>query len=494
VSEWRRLDPRMLVVGPLTNLGQLVPVLLLVLVTGRSGDLSQVWYAVGGAGIVVLGGVVRWRTTRYRITDDRVELHTGWLRRQRRSVPRDRIRTVDLTASPVHRVFRLSVVRVGSTTGAGTTLDRSAGLDLDAISKAEAERLRRTLLDRSPAATRDDTPAGEELARLRWSWLRFAPLTFSSLAGVGAVAGAVFNLVTELGVDPRNIGVVDRTGRRIAAAPLWGVIGVVGLALLVVAVAGAMVLFAERWYAYRLTREPDGSLRVRRGLLTRRSLSVSADRLRGAEIVEPLLLRAGGGAQVRALSTGLREGSGGALEPPAPRGEAHRVAAVVLRAEPADVTGAPLRRHPRAALRRRLIRALVPAAVIVAAAYAVDDRAGLVALVLLPVAALLAVDRYRGLGHTLTTHHLVTRTGGLRRRTVALQRDGVIGWTFRQTVFQRRAGLVTVEAVTAAGRGGYAVVDAAADDAVRFADAATPDLLLSPRSTSAVMTLQNSRK
>ena len=125
-TPWRRLDLRMLVVGPLTNLAQLLPVVALVLITGRSGDLGQVWYALGGAVFVVLAGVVRWRTTRYRITAERVELHTGLLRRQRRSVPRDRIRTVDLTASPVHRVFGLSVVRVGSATGAGSVGDRSA--------------------------------------------------------------------------------------------------------------------------------------------------------------------------------------------------------------------------------------------------------------------------------------------------------------------------------------------------------------------------------
>jgi putative membrane protein len=498
MTEWRRLDPRMLVVGPLTNLGQLVPVALLFLITGRSGDLNQVWYAVGGAGIVVLAGVVRWRTTRYRITPERVELHTGLLRRQRRSVPRDRIRTVDLTASPVHRLFRLSVVRVGSATGAGTALDRTARLDLDAVSKAEAERLRRTLLDRSPAAASDAPAAATELARLRWSWLRFAPLTLSSLAGVGAVAGAVFNVLADVGVDPRDVGIVDDTGRRLVAAPLWVGVSVVGAALLVVAAVGATALFAERWYAYRLTREPDGSLRVHRGLLTRRSLSVSADRLRGAEVVEPLLLRAGRGAQVRALSTGLREGSSGALEPPAPRAEAHRVAAAALQVEPAEVTRAPLRPHPRNALRRRLARAVVPAAVIVAAAWAVDGRTGLTALVLIPAAVLLAVDRYRGLGHALTVHHLVTRTAGLRRRTVALQRDGVIGWTFRQTVFQRRAGLVTAEAVTAAGRGGYPVLDVAAGDAVALADAATPDLLTPfrsvPERTSTVMTLQKTRK
>jgi putative membrane protein len=499
---WRRLDPRMLVVGPLKNLMQLLPFLLVVLLTGRSGDLNQIWFAVGGAAVVVLAGVLRWRTTRYRITDERVELHTGWLRRERRSVPRDRIRTVDLTASPLHRVFGLSVVQVGSATGGASALDRSARMDLDAVSKAEAERLRRELLDRTSVAASPVERPAVEIARLDWSWLRFAPLTFSSLAGVGAVVGAGFNLLIEAGVDPRDIGVVDDTARRVATAPLWVGVGLAGVALLVVAGVGSLLLFAERWSGYRLTREPDGSLRVRHGLLTTRSLSVSHERLRGAQVSEPLLLRAGRGAQTRALSTGLREGGSGAIAPPAPRAEAHRLAAAALQADPAEVTRAALVPHPRAALRRRLNRAVLPAAALVVAAWLVDERTGLASLFLLPAAAWLAVDRYRGLGHVLTAGHLVTRLGGLRRRTVALQRDGVIGWTFRQSVFQRRAGVVTAEAVTAAGRGGYVVLDVAAGDAVALADATTSDLLrpfvddarCAGPGERAVMTAQNSRK
>jgi putative membrane protein len=53
----------------------------------------------------------------------------------------------------------------------------------------------------------------------------------------------------------------------------------------------------------------------------------------------------------------------------------------------------------------------------------------------------------------------------------------VIGWTIRQSIFQRRAGLVTLEAVTAAGQGGYQVLDLAAGDAAALADATTPHLL-----------------
>jgi len=490
-TPWRRLDRRMLVVSPLSLLVRVVPLVAILLLTGQ-GDPIRVWMAGGAAVAAVIAGVLRWRTTRYRITPERVELHSGWVNRQRRSVPLDRIRTVDLTAKLLHRVFGLSVVAVSAAV-AGTP-GNGAGLSLDAVSKAEAERLRRELLDRSPVTspvasdgTAPDAVAvaapAQELARLRWAWLRYAPLTFSSLAGMGAIVATAFNLLGELGVDPRDIRAVDDTAEQLAAAPVAIAVAVVGLLLLVLLVVGAVLLFAERWYGYRLTREPDGTLRVRRGLLTRRSLSVSERRLRGAEVVEPVLLRLGRGAQVRAVSTGLAgDSQGGALQPPTPRAEAHRVASAALRVPPEEITRATLRRHPRAALTRRLVRAIGPTLVLAAAAFGVGalldlDWLGPLALALVPVAALVGWDRYRSLGHQLTGGFLVARSGSLVRRSVALQRGGVIGWTFRQTIFQRRAGLVSLEAVTAAGRGGYTVLDIGAADAVDLADATVPDLL-----------------
>ena len=299
-------------------------------------------------------------------------------------------------------------------------------------------------------------------------------MTFSSLAGVGVLTGAVFNLLGDVGIDAGDAGEAAFT--RLARAGFAAAVGIVAVTVLGVAVLGALLLFAERWFGYRLTREPDGSLRVRRGLLTRRSLSVAQERLRGVEIVEPLLLRAGRGAQARALAAGLaKDTQGGVLQPPVPRAEAHRVAAAVTGAPPPETTRAPLRRHPRAATRRRFVRTLVPAAVLVAAAFLLDAQVlGPVSLVLLPVAALLALDRARSLGHAVTAGYLVTRQGSVLRRTVALQRTGVIGWTVRQSVFQRRAGVATVEAVTGAGAGGYTAVDVAAADVAPLLVATTP--------------------
>jgi len=104
--------------------------------------------------------------------------------------------------------------------------------------------------------------------------------------------------------------------------------------------------------------------------------------------------------------------------------------------------------------------------------------AWITALVAGPVAVALARDAYRSLGHGLHGDYLVARSGSVRRSTVALQRRGIIGWTVRQSVFQRRVDLATVLATTAAGAGAYAIRDVAVGTGLDAADAAVPGLLI----------------
>jgi putative membrane protein len=498
----------MLAVGPVLEVARFVPLLVVALIAGGRGQDRQ-WWLLGTLGAVIGIGVLRWVTTRYRITEERIELNSGLLFRQHRSVPRDRVRTVDVTAKLPHRVFGLGVLRVG--TGQHDA-GKGGELTLDAVSAVEAERLRRLLLARSalptsppPGHERDSSlvfeppdqagvaftrtvpsvpasgerdsslvsapaapavPApGHVLARLNWAWLRYAPLTLLGIAAVGATAGGAWQLLNEAGVDLEDLGTIRRVLDWLAARPVGAAIVTATVIVLLVGALGSIVLYVEAWWGYRLTREPDGTLLVHRGLLTTRSVSLEERRLRGVEVDEPLLLRAGRGARANAVATGARRGDRSSLLPPAPRAEAHRVAAAVLR-EPTPPTLHPLRRHPRAALRRRLVRTLAPSALVTAAPVAgawLDavpwSLAVAVAAALLPLGVVLGVDRYRNLGHELTADHLVVRSGSLDRRTVALRRSGIIGWRVSQSVFQRSAGLVTATAVTAAGAGAYQVLD-----------------------------------
>jgi putative membrane protein len=88
--------------------------------------------------------------------------------------------------------------------------------------------------------------------------------------------------------------------------------------------------------------------------------------------------------------------------------------------------------------------------------------------------ALLAIDRSRSLGHRVDAQWLVARAGSLDRRRDCIAAAGIIGWTVRQTFLQRRAGVATLIAATAAGVKRYQVLDVPADLAWAIAAAVSP--------------------
>ncbi len=94
-----------------------------------------------------------------------------------------------------------------------------------------------------------------------------------------------------------------------------------------------------------------------------------------------------------------------------------------------------------------------------------------------PVAYALARDAYRALGHGVRGRHLVVRSGTFGRETTALARNAVQAWTFTDTAFARRAGVVTLTAAVAAGEDAYRIRDMSAAKAAEFAEYTTPGIL-----------------
>ncbi|MEC3978602.1 PH domain-containing protein [Amycolatopsis sp. H20-H5] len=485
---WHRLDRRMLFIRPVLDLVKSLPVLFGALILGH-GDSWQ-WIGVAVTALTVLAGISHVLTSRYRITAEQVEWHTGLLLRKDRAIPRDRIRTVDVTSEPKHRLFKLAAVRIGTgrhSHGKGPGGDE---LLLDAVSLDEAQRLRTTLLHRKAVVTADE-PAVESseklVAAIDKRWLRYAPFTLSGLAVIGAMIATVYHFAHELHFDPVEYGPLRSLVARSAEAPTWLVVVLAAVALLVAVSLLSVGGYVLSFWNFRLTRESEGTLHVRRGLITTRSVSIEEDRLRGVEVKQPLPLRAVGGARCTAIAGGLWEGKsadkgGGLLLPPAPLARVHEVVDVVL-GEDYDPLTVPLTRHPRRALNRRLSRAVGGVALLAVALFLLSwidflpDWPWQVALVLLPVAAVVGWDRYRNLGHTMTGRYLVTSYGSLDRTTVALRREGITGIVLERSFFQRRAGLITLVAPIAAGKGSYNVLDLGESDGLALADQAVPGLL-----------------
>jgi len=205
-------------------------------------------------------------------------------------------------------------------------------------------------------------------------------------------------------------------------------------------------------------------LHLKHGLLRVREHTFDMRRLRGGTLREPLLVRLFGGARLDAVMTGVGgAGDSSMLLPPCQKSTAETVLADVI-AQPDAVRG-PLRQHGPAATRRRWTRALALPVLtaIVLAVVPTPTWAWVVWVVLTICCALLAVDRSRSLGHRIGDGWLVARTGSLQRRRDCIAAPGIIGWTVRQTLMQRRAGVATLIAATAAGVKHYRVIDVPAD-------------------------------
>ena len=431
---------------------------------------NQVW-SVAVLVLLIVFGVARWFTTTYRIDTEEVQLRTGVLQRKVLSVPRNRIRSVSTDARLLHRLLGLTVLRVST----GREARPDAAFALDAVEADQVPRLRAILLADSlaPAEEEPATP-DRELARWQPSWLRYSPLSFTGLAMIAAAVGVVYQAGAGAALQNSRLA---RSG--LDAAERFGVaasVVVVAVAVLVVSVVLSVLRSLVTFGNLVLRRDAD-LLHLEHGLLRVREHTFDMRRLRGGTLREPLLVRLFGGARVDAVMTGVGgAGEASLLLPPCPRATAEAVLSDLI-VRPDVVTGA-LQVHGQAATRRRWTRALALPGVLLVAMAMLYSRTPVwlwpAWAVLTVCCALLALDRSRALGHRVDAEWLVARAGSLHRRRDCIAAAGIIGWTVRQTLLQRRAGVATLIAATAAGVKRYQVVDVPAELAWSIAAAASP--------------------
>ncbi|MGV9773023.1 PH domain-containing protein [Streptosporangium sp. NPDC003464] len=516
-----RLSPKVLLTDPIRMLPSLFLPLAGVLFIGGFSPGSFGWAAFGVIGSVVYAAV-RWATFTYQVVGDRLELTRALVSRSVRTIPLERIRGVDVSNPPLHRLLGIAVLRID--TGAGG--DEKQEGELDGVTVEEAERLKAVLLwhararmarraqaqeaaraaagpdpalpgpgPADDAVTDSGVPAGTAVpATVRHEigettpervffvvprkWLAYGPLSGAYLltpfALVAGAVGLAFQWGSELKID----------GRAVVSAGewLWGhpalLVGALVLLVLAMPVVGAIMYAVFNWDFTLRARE--GYLIAERGLVTRRSVSLERRRVRGFELVEGPAERWAGLARAWAIVTGLGDSeTRGQLMPVVPRA---MVLDVVGEAIGPIATG--LRPHPAAARRRRLFRAVFPWLVVAACAAAAAVTwsplwwgLALPALLLAALGVPLGLDRYRSLGHTYDGARLSVRSGSLRRSQAVVEERAVVGWTLRQTWFQRRAGVLTVVAGVGAGTGGYEAIDVGEAEGVAFAAEVTPGWL-----------------
>ena len=481
-----------------------------------AGDLSAllklVLAAVGIFVLCLLVGFAIWRTRTWELTAEGVRLCRGIFNRHSLTVPYEHIHTVSMNSSLIDRVFGLMTLDLD--TGAASSEGDSS--KISGLRTGEADALRAELFRRKRAAagqggegeqgavtesaSSTESPFATECPLATFSLTnRELALAAASQMSAGGQAVALVVLLVNGANQLIEWGMLDVVGKGDELmAGIAPVIVPVVLAFLVAALLlGAVVSFAAnlvRYAGYRVERYADRVV-VEHGLLSRSSRALAAGRVQYVVVRQGIVRQLIGYAEVTAQvvsAPGETDGepAGAALLHPFIRvSEIDAFLAQVL-PEYAGVLGSvDLGRLGPAARRRAVVRAAIWWPFATAIFFGVHWLFGLsellasmewllepllVAAVLLSVALLagLVFDALRAWGaarYGHTARELVLVTGGLTRLTVVVPRARLQRLEICANPFQRRAGVATLSARTAAsGADGLDLRDLPAADAAEL--------------------------
>ena len=427
------------------------------LLNGEFGMRTLLLVLLGIALVAVLSavwGVLSWRATTYRVSGGAFHFKQGVLQKSERSLPLERIQSVDSVQGVVQRVFGVVGVRVEAAGGGG-----EPEISLSALSRIAAGTLREEL---TRSTRRAYTEAPEEPAVLRRLPIRDLLLAGLTSGQIGVAASVVFGASQAVErMLPRDFA------QRLSEAFFPQTVTAVLLLVLAVALFSWVLAILGTVFAhagFTLSRSPDGKyLHIRRGLLERHESTVPLARIQAIKVVEGVLRQPFGLAALRVESAGFgaERGVSTTLFPLLPRkavGEFLR-AAVPEFAAPLD----HLEPLPGRARRRYAFRATLPVLVLTVPYAVLFFPWGLAGLLLALPAALYGLLRYRAAGHGLDDDRLVLRFRRLARTTVVAPRGRLQSRGYSVSPFQRRRELATLKIEVASGPGGAAFRLADAD-------------------------------
>ena len=457
----RRLHHGAVVVDGLRSTMQLFAgVLVVAVVRGTPPGLTFLLALAGIAAGIGLG-YARWRRTAYWLHDGALHFRAGILTPDEKIVPRARVQSVDTATGPLQRLFGVVELRV-QVAGAADEDE----IVLAAVAHEEAARLRLALGQAAPAAP-------DERIVLGMRRLLLAALTGPQISvALSAVAGVFALLDNVVDVAKDGEGLLARLdGAGAIALAVGGLLA----AAYVLSFLAAIIVFA----GFEVERDAR-VLRIRSGLLARRSISIPLERVDGVVIVEGLARGPLGLAALRLESAahGGERAAGRTLLPLVRRGEAEPVIARLV----PELALAPgeLQRAPRRALRRfvlapALAGALAGAVAALALAPAVWPAAPALAL----AGALAGLRAHRASGVRLAGAVVVVREARLARRTLLARRRRLQEHSLSRTPLQARAALADLRVTVGSGGQGRArqlerATAEAVWEALRRAPAALP--------------------
>lgn len=472
-TAYRRLHPSSLIFHAISQGRRLLLPGLIVLVLATASDESR-WELWLMAFFIpaILYEMLRYFTLRYRFADDDLIVRQGLLFRSERHVPYKKIQNIDMTQNWLMRLVNVAEVKLQ--TGSG----REAEAELKVLSLESIEDMRRRVFagrrahqptDEAEDAETDETILHNQVdSPSRGSVLHHLPV--SELVKLGCIVNRglllipiVMGLLWELNLFDRvfseeTFGEVQHFFE--GAGSVIIAIGLGFIALLILW-ACSICWSILRFYNYRLERIGD-DLRISCGLLTRHAATVPRHRIQVISIHESILHRPFKRVAIRIETAGGVEENDDSISRKwfVPIIPYDRVDALLTELNPHFHLGAVGWRHLPPRAKYRMMRFSGILALIISAALCAlfFPWGGLAIVVLVPLQLWIAAREANYTAYAPLEWGLVFRSGVLTRKISAALYEKIQTVLVRESPFDRRWKMVSVEVDTAgAGPAGHRI-------------------------------------
>lgn len=459
MSKPKRLHPIASVIQTGKRLrGLILPGIAFIFSVGRHGKeglAASLIISLVVVFITFITGILSWLRFTYRFENGELRIEHGIFISKKRYIPFERIQSIDLTEGILQRIFGLVKVQIETAGGGG---GEEAEAVLSAISKQDAGLIQDYTATAKNGEAEEAQPVQEEQPVFKISFNQLVILSLTS-GGIGVVISAVFALLSQLDdLIPFQ--------RLFGGLENWAVhnlfiIGIIVFFGFFLAWLIALVMTMLK-YANFTVLKTEKDFIISQGLLEKRQITIPLNRIQAIRVNETIFRQIFGYGTVYIESAG---GSSAHLERAnvtlLPIVRVKQIQSILEPQLPEYIFTDSFTPLPKRAMWRYILRTWYFVVPIVLLSFIFLKVWGLLSLLLLALVSLWGVLKYKAAGWTLEDNQLNLRFQFIKRTTVYMKKNKIQSLETRESPFQKKRNLGTIEAnvKSGAGAGGGMVVD-----------------------------------
>lgn len=404
--------------------------------------------------LIIINSILSWLRYTYRLEQGELRIEYGIIVRKKRYIPLERIQSLNISEGVLQRLFGMVKVQI-ETAGAG---GEEAEAVLSAISKEEA-----SLIGEYVTSSKNERNHPAELGQnqqLVYKITRFQLILLSlTSGGAGVVISAVLAFLSQFD----EFIPYERLFRQVETWAVSNIIFISVLVLIGLLLAWVLALLGTMLkYANFIVMKTQQDLIISQGLLERRQITIPLKRIQAIRINENIIRQILGYGSVIVESAGgsinNQEGSKVMLLPLVKLRDIESIITPAIPDYEMKLDFSPI---PKRALGRYIFRTWLVIIPLVLVAVIFLKAWGLLSLIVLGIATLWAYLKYKDAGWRVEQEQLNLRYRTWVRTTVFTKKSRIQSLELKESFFQRKQKLASIETFVKAGFGdaGGRVVD-----------------------------------